>query len=104
MLFRSEKDSPYRKVLKSDEDIMFYKGIGCKECFNTGYKGRVAVHEIFVIDEEIQELIMAKPSIRQLSEIAIKNGMRSMMDDALEKAKQGLTSLDEVHRIIHFDL
>gem|GEM_PF-2909008 len=102
--FHLEKDSPYRKVLKSDEDIMFYKGIGCKECFNTGYKGRVAVHEIFVIDEEIQELIMTKPSIRQLSEIAVKNGMQSMLDDALEKAKQGLTTLDEVHRVIHFDL
>lgn len=102
--YHLEKDSPYRKVLKSDEDIMFYKGTGCKECFNTGYKGRVAVHEIFVIDEEIQDLIMTKPSIKQLSEIAVKNGMQSMLDDALEKAKQGLTTLDEVHRGIHFDL
>jgi type IV pilus assembly protein PilB len=97
-----EKESIYRKVLNSNNDIILYKGIGCKECNNTGYKGRIAVHELLVLDDELRNIITEKSTIKELQEIAIKNGMKTIYDDALEKALQGLTTLDEIHRVLHF--
>jgi type IV pilus assembly protein PilB len=97
-----EKESIYRKVLNSNNNIILYKGIGCKECNNTGYKGRIAVHELLVLDDELRNIITEKSTIKELQEIAIKNGMKTIYDDALEKALQGLTTLDEIHRVLHF--
>jgi type IV pilus assembly protein PilB len=100
--YHLEKDSPYRKILDSSDDITLYMGIGCKECHNTGYKGRIAVHELLIVDDELRDIISEKPTIKELKKIAIKNGMKTIYDDALEKALQGLTTLDEIHRVLHF--
>jgi type IV pilus assembly protein PilB len=77
----------------------FYRGIGCKKCRNTGYLGRVAIHELFVTTPEIQELITSNVSIRKIREIAIKNGMTSLRLDGLNKVKAGITTVDEVLRV-----
>lgn len=68
---------------------------GCSLCNNRGYKGRLAVFEVFVVDSEIQELIEKKSDMSVIKAAAIKKGMKLLREDALEKVRQGLTSLNE---------
>jgi type IV pilus assembly protein PilB len=77
----------------------FYRGIGCKKCRNTGYLGRIAIHELFVPNAEVQELIARNSSFQEIRDAAVKGGMMSLRLDGLQKAKAGITSIDEVLRV-----
>jgi len=72
-------------------------GRGCSEC-NGGYKGRMGIYEIFMLDESIQELIYAKSDAGMIRSRAIELGMRTLRQDGLRKATAGMTSLEEVIR------
>lgn len=72
----------------------------CRECNNTGYKGRVGVYEIFEIDTEMEKLIMKSPSIAEVQELAEKKGMVTLLQDGLLKVIDGVTSVEEVLRVI----
>ena len=80
---------------------VFFEGKGCSECGQTGYQGRTGIREVLVIDEDIRQLIMSRANANQIKEAAVKNGMTTMLRDGLEKAQKGVTSLEEVLRIIH---
>ena len=71
----------------------------CKEC-QQGYKGRIGVFELFVVDEEIEKLINQKPTHAQLFELAVKKGMTTMQEDALIKIALGITSIEEAERVL----
>ena len=86
-----------RKRLGVDEDETFKRGAGCPACNNTGYKGRVAVCELLPITEEIRELIAKQAGAKQIREVARQQGMKTLTQNALELARQGLTSLEEVY-------
>jgi type IV pilus assembly protein PilB len=75
------------------------RGKGCSSCNMTGYKGRVALHEILVINEEIRRVVMNGESFQRLKEIAVKNKTIFLIDDGLLKVKQGLTTTEEVLRV-----
>ena len=75
------------------------KGKGCKICHETGYKGRLAINELMVVDDEIKSLIMKRSSADELSKVALKNGMKSLRDDGLDKVKEKITSKEEVFRV-----
>ena len=72
------------------------KGRGCANCGYTGYKGRMGLYEIFMLGEEIQELIYNKESASVIREAARKSGMRTLREDGLWKAAAGSTTLEEV--------
>jgi type II secretory ATPase GspE/PulE/Tfp pilus assembly ATPase PilB-like protein len=76
----------------------FYRGTGCDKCNDTGYRGRVGIHEVMELDKPLREAILAKKSSTVLKEIAIKQGMATMVEDGLEKAAAGITTIDEVLR------
>ncbi len=76
-----------------------YKGKGCNNCSNTGYKGRIAVYEILTIGEEIRELILAGASANEIKKEAIRIGMMTMRQSAIDLLKKGLTTIDEVVRV-----
>ena len=78
------------------KDKVLYTGRGCEICNNTGYKGRIGIFEILIVDEEIKQLIAAKASNSVIRSHAQKNGMKLLREDALIKVFSGLTSLDEV--------
>ncbi len=78
-------------------DAKLMVGRGCSEC-NGGYKGRMGIYEIFILEDNIQELIYAKADSGQIRTKAIANGMRTLRQDGLRKASIGLTSLEEVIR------
>ncbi|HWA07858.1 MAG TPA: GspE/PulE family protein [Opitutaceae bacterium] len=74
--------------------------VGCDRCRGTGYRGRVGVFEIFRLNDEMHELVLKRESTRTLAETARRNGMRTLGQSGWEKVKAGLTTLDEVLRVI----
>lgn len=76
-----------------------YKGKGCKNCGNTGYKGRTAIFEIIEIDDRLEDLILKHPASHEIWEAAQKNGARSLFEDGLEKVKNGITTIEELLRV-----
>jgi len=77
----------------------FYAGVGCESCRFTGYRGRTAIYEFFVPDEEVRELIVRNEPTRRLRQAAIEHGMRLLLHDGLEKVSDGLTTVSEVLRV-----
>lgn len=75
------------------------RGKGCGMCNMTGYKGRIALHEILVVDEHIRQLIMNNRPILEVRDYAMKSGTIFLIDDGLLKVKQGLTTTEEVLRV-----
>ncbi len=76
-----------------------FKGKGCSKCSGTGYTGRTVIGEILIIDDEIREMIYSGASIIAIKEAAVKKGMRPLKEDAVIKAAEGITTLDEVLRV-----
>ncbi len=72
----------------------------CAECNELGYKGRVGVYEVFTVSKAVEELIMTSPSISAVRDLAIAEGMVTMLQDGYMKLLEGITSLEEVRRIL----
>ncbi|MHC4572806.1 MAG: GspE/PulE family protein [Planctomycetota bacterium] len=79
----------------------FYRGVGCKKCRNTGYAGRIAIHELFVPDDEIIEMINDRAALKSLRGKALKKGMVPLQLDGIDKVMAGIVSIEEVLRTAH---
>ena len=79
-----------------------YYGKGCPECNNRGFQGRVAIHELLIIDEAIRKLITTGASSDTIRNAAKKNGMLTLREDGLMKAAKGMTTVEEVMRVSYF--
>jgi type IV pilus assembly protein PilB len=75
------------------------RGKGCPSCNMTGYKGRIALHEVLVINDDMRRAVMNDDSMQNLKELAIKNKTIFLIDDGLLKVKQGLTTTEEILRV-----
>ena len=84
---------------KSVGDIKFYKGAGCDKCNNTGYRGRMGIHEILEMTQEISGMIMQHKSAQDIQDEAESHGMVLMWEDGFIKAVQGMTTVDEIIRV-----
>ncbi|WP_042459216.1 GspE/PulE family protein [Neobacillus dielmonensis] len=91
-----EKEIFARRGLKIDR---IFRGKGCPACHMTGYKGRIALHEVLVLNDDMRRIIMNDNSVSKLRENAIKNKTIFLIDDGLLKVKQGLTTTEEVLRV-----
>lgn len=80
---------------------IFFKGEGCAWCAGSGYKGRLVISEVLVADRDIREAIARKASAEEVRQLAIQNGMTTMREDGVAKARAGETTLEEVLRVIH---
>jgi len=78
----------------------FFSAVACAACA-AGYVGRIGVREVLEVNMEIQQLIMNRASASQIKEAAMRNGMTTMVQDGFLKAMQGITTIEEVLRIIH---
>ncbi len=89
-------------IKDTSEDIVIYKAKegGCDYCNNTGYKGRTAVHEIMEVDEELRRLIIKGANADEIRDLARKKGMRTLYESGLLKVKKGITSLEEIERVL----
>jgi type IV pilus assembly protein PilB len=88
------------KRLLNKENISLFKGSGCKFCENSGYKGRIGIFEILKITPEIREIIIKNGSSDKLHETAEKLGMRSMQLDGYSKILNGISTLEEIARVL----
>lgn len=79
----------------------FRRGAGCERCANSGYRGRVGIHEVLVLDDSIRQAILAKVPSHELKALAIAQGMTTMIEDGFAKAAAGVTSIEEILRVIH---
>ena len=100
---------PPREVLSryfADEgltDVPFYRGRGCTACRNTGYKGRVAFHELVLITEEVRTLITEGRGAQEIAKAAAKVGYKPLRYDGLKKVLLGLTTIDEIEQSTSFE-
>ena len=86
-----------RKMHGIPEDVTLYSAGGCEACSFTGYKGRTGIHELLVVDEEIQRMIHTDTQEHEIEKYAIKNlGMRTLRMDGMRWVIEGKTSLEEV--------
>jgi general secretion pathway protein E len=77
----------------------FKIGKGCRECRGAGYRGRKAIAELMILNDELRELIMARAPARQLRTAAASNGTRFLREAAFDAVKRGLTTLEEINRV-----
>jgi type IV pilus assembly protein PilB len=84
-------------------DGKWVAGRGCPECKQSGYKGRLAIHELLVVNEEVRELITRKAPEHAIRKAARDGGMRTLLEDGILKAAQGLTTLDAIVRVVASD-
>jgi len=89
-----DRDAP------ENRDVVFYRGTGCQNCRGTGYRGRIGVFELMTMNSEIRELVVKRASADQIKEAAIANGMITLAEDALAKAKAGVTDVEEILRVV----
>jgi type IV pilus assembly protein PilB len=84
--------------LSEAEGIKFYRGEGCSECNGSGYKGRTGLYELFILDEQIRELIVKRASSSVIRIAAREKGMKTLREDGVLKVKEGITTAEEVLR------
>ena len=89
--------------LDSAEGFSLRAGRGCGQCRGTGYKGRKAIAEMLLLSDEIRELIVARAPIRALKEAAFRSGVKSLREAALDMARHGETTLEEINRVTFVD-
>ena len=102
----AEPDAPGAELLQESgisqaqaASYKFMKGKGCRECRGAGYRGRRAIAELLVLNDEMRELITSRAPVRSLKEAAAKNGTRFLREAALDAVRRGETTLQEVNRV-----
>jgi type IV pilus assembly protein PilB len=104
-----ESYAPERETLDAlfqwdgKREIVFYRGKGCQHCKKTGYLGRLAIHEMVTVSDEMRRLVIERGTAQQVYEAAMRVGYRSMRYDGIKKVLRGLTSLEEVNRVAPWD-
>lgn len=86
-------------LFQEGQQVRFWKPVGCAECAQTGYRGRMGIHELLLMNDEVRHLVLQRAGSEQIYRAARSSGMRTMFEDGVGKALQGLTSLAEVLRV-----
>ena len=96
------EDSMTRRILGVDETWHgeIFRSRGCEQCDNTGYRGRLAIMELFKMDQDIDELIARRATGREIREAARKTGFRTLAEDAISRVLAGQTDIEEISRIV----
>lgn len=92
-------ESLLKKFFGKNKTVRLYKGKGCQLDHGIGYEGRVGIFEVLVVDEEVRKAILQRADAATIKKVAIKSGMTTMIEDGLEKVKQGVTTIEEVLRV-----
>ena len=90
-----------RLGVEAKEQVKLLRGRGCGTCYDSGYRGRMAIHEIVAVDSELQRLIVSNPSRDELDTYLSAAGHRSIKADGLERAMKGDSTVEEVLRVVN---
>jgi type IV pilus assembly protein PilB len=85
--------------IRSQFDMEAYAATGCPRCSHSGYKGRIGLYEVMTMSDEVRQLALARAPAPEIAEVAVRQGMRLLRDDGLEKVRLGMTSIAEVTRV-----
>ena len=88
-----------KKALDAVKDV--WRGEGCVKCNHTGYVKRIGIYEVLEVTEPVRQMIMRRASSDEIYKAAVESGMTSMLEDGLQKAAQGVTSIAELIRVVH---
>ncbi|MCL6596497.1 MAG: GspE/PulE family protein [Firmicutes bacterium] len=95
-------DAPARSLAAPvGEHDALYEAVGCAYCSRTGYRGRLGLFEVLAVTPAVQQAIMARARAEELERLAVEEGMQTLAENGLARARQGLTSLDEVRRVAY---
>ena len=81
------------------KDIKVYHGKGCKECSQTGFRGRLGIYELLIVDDSIRQLILSKATAQKIRDTAREKGMTTLREDGWKKVTAGITTVEEVLRV-----
>ena len=88
------------KVLLGKKKIMTFHGAKCSLCRHTGYIGRIGIFELLEVTQPIKDLIMQRTNSDEIERLAVEEGMTTMLEDGIEKVLKGMTTMDELLRVI----
>jgi type IV pilus assembly protein PilB len=99
---REEREAPANVIAEAGwpRKTRVFRAVGCNECSGTGYRGRVALVELMLMSEEIERLVADRGTAEDIRKVALAQGMRSLRDDGMDKVRAGVTSFEEVMRIV----
>ncbi|HEY2995882.1 MAG TPA: GspE/PulE family protein [Methylomirabilota bacterium] len=93
-----EDDFP-KLGLKYDDDFTLYRGKGCQQCNNSGYRGRAGIHELLVASDSMKKLIQSKARVAEMVKVAKEEGMTTLVQDGIQKALEGITDIKMVKAV-----
>jgi len=88
-------------IAKSNKTTKIYKGTGCARCSETGYSGRLAIHEVLQIDREHRDMINSGKSVDEIRDYSVANGMSQLSDESIRLVLSGITTIEEAMNIIY---
>jgi type IV pilus assembly protein PilB len=99
-----EPYDPPRNIKKALERLgypmeTFHRGVGCRRCRNTGFAGRLGIHEVLVVSDDLRDAVVADASIGDLRRIGLASGMITLRHDGFRKVREGITTIEEVIQI-----
>ena len=77
----------------------FYRGVGCRSCRNTGYSGRIGVHELLTLSVELRDMITSSAPWQVMRETAAQQGMITLRHDGFRKVREGVTTIEEIFQV-----
>jgi len=95
--------TPAERQYLSSPTATLYRGRGCEKCNETGYLGRIGIFELLVVDSDVRQMIAERVSAQDIKNVAAGKGVKTLFEDGLQKALQGVTSLQEVLRVTQKD-
>jgi type IV pilus assembly protein PilB len=100
--YKPPADALRRVGFKMDdlESVVFYRGRGCEQCRHSGYRGRLGIFELMVLNEEIQDLIVKRAPLSEVRNAALASGMKTLKMDGFQKVLEGITTVEEVMRVV----
>jgi type II secretory ATPase GspE/PulE/Tfp pilus assembly ATPase PilB-like protein len=99
---RYTPDAAERRIMGMDMDITLFRPTGCTDCDNQGYKGRLAIMELLRFDHGLIELVTRRASLKEMTDYAMAHQFIPLIEDGIRRVKEGLTSLNEVRRVVDF--
>ena len=85
------------------ETVTLYKGAGCATCSSTGYKGRMAIHEVMILNDEFKKAVLQRKPASDLKRAARAGGMQTLRECGVQKVLKGMTTVEELFRVAHAD-
>jgi len=98
-----EEREVLRSVFRAGTIESIFHPTGCDACFGTGYRGRMAIHELMPVTAEISKMIASRQPVESIRETAASYGYRTMQEDSLRRILEGVTSVQEAKRLVAFD-